>query len=58
VEVVPDRARAIEAAVADAGAPDIVLVAGKGHETRQLVAGQSLPFDDAEVIRRALGARG
>jgi len=57
VEVVRDRARAIEAAVADAGAGDIVLVAGKGHETRQLVAGQSLPFDDDEVRRRALGAR-
>ena len=57
VEVVRDRARAIESAIVDADAGDIVLVAGKGHETRQIVAGESLPFDDAAVIRRALGAR-
>jgi len=50
----PDRERAIGAALAEARAGDIVLVAGKGHETGQEVGGQVLPFDDREVVARLL----
>ena len=52
-----DRARAIAAAVAEAGAADIVLVAGKGHEAWQDVAGVRHPFDDRSVAAHALRAR-
>jgi UDP-N-acetylmuramoyl-L-alanyl-D-glutamate--2,6-diaminopimelate ligase len=47
------RADAIEAALAEARAGDVVLVAGKGHEQGQIVGRDVLPFDDAEVIRSA-----
>ena len=53
-----DRRRAIERAVGAAGPGDIVLVAGKGHETYQEVAGVKHPFDDREVAAAALAARG
>jgi UDP-N-acetylmuramoyl-L-alanyl-D-glutamate--2,6-diaminopimelate ligase len=53
----PDRARAIEGAIAAAGTADVVLVAGKGHETTQEIAGRRLPFSDAEVARAALARR-
>ncbi len=53
-----DRARAIELAVAQAGSSDIILVAGKGHETYQEIGGQRLPFSDAAVARAALERRG
>jgi UDP-N-acetylmuramoyl-L-alanyl-D-glutamate--2,6-diaminopimelate ligase len=53
-----DRARAIHAAVALAGDADIVLVAGKGHETYQEVAGIRHPFDDVQVCADALATRG
>ncbi|GAA4028343.1 UDP-N-acetylmuramoyl-L-alanyl-D-glutamate--2,6-diaminopimelate ligase [Sphingomonas rosea] len=46
-----DRREAIAAAVAEAREGDIVLLAGKGHETVQLVGDRSLPFDDAQVAR-------
>jgi UDP-N-acetylmuramoyl-L-alanyl-D-glutamate--2,6-diaminopimelate ligase len=52
-----DRARAIGRAVALARAGDIVLIAGKGHEPYQLIAGQRLDFDDRLVARAALEAR-
>jgi UDP-N-acetylmuramoyl-L-alanyl-D-glutamate--2,6-diaminopimelate ligase len=51
-----DRRAAIAAAVGLARAGDTVLVAGKGHETGQEVAGEVTPFDDREVLREALGA--
>lgn len=54
VQIVPDRAAAIAAAVAAAEPGDVVLVAGKGHETTQVVAGVATPFDDRAVLRRAL----
>jgi len=57
VNVQRDRARAIGAAVAQAGPGDIVLVAGKGHEPYQEIAGIKHPFDDTEVASRALAAR-
>jgi len=53
----PDRARAIEAAIAAAGDADVVLIAGKGHETTQEIAGRRLPFSDAGVARAALARR-
>lgn len=49
-----DRARAIATTIAMAGAPDVVLIAGKGHETYQEVAGVRHPFDDREQAARAL----
>jgi UDP-N-acetylmuramoyl-L-alanyl-D-glutamate--2,6-diaminopimelate ligase len=52
----PDRRRAIVAAVAAAGPGDLVLIAGKGHETYQEIAGVRYPFDDREVVRDVLRA--
>ncbi|MFP7722543.1 UDP-N-acetylmuramoyl-L-alanyl-D-glutamate--2,6-diaminopimelate ligase [Lysobacter sp. A3-1-A15] len=52
-----DRDAAIALAIAQAGPDDIVLVAGKGHEPYQEVAGVQHPFDDTEVARRHLEAR-
>jgi len=56
-EVEPDRARAIDSAIAAAAAADVVLLAGKGHEACQEIAGQRLPFSDAEAARAALARR-
>jgi UDP-N-acetylmuramoyl-L-alanyl-D-glutamate--2,6-diaminopimelate ligase len=56
-QVDADRASAIHRAVQAAGPEDIVLIAGKGHETYQEIAGVKLPFDDAEVAQAALRAR-
>jgi UDP-N-acetylmuramoyl-L-alanyl-D-glutamate--2,6-diaminopimelate ligase len=50
----PDRAAAISHALAMAGPGDVVLIAGKGHERGQEIAGRVLPFDDVEVARRAV----
>ena len=47
------RREAIAAAIAQAGADDIVLVAGKGHEQGQIVGDLVLPFDDVQVAREA-----
>jgi len=52
-----DRARAIERAVGMAEPGDIVLIAGKGHEPYQLIAGRRLDFDDRLVARAALEKR-
>jgi UDP-N-acetylmuramoyl-L-alanyl-D-glutamate--2,6-diaminopimelate ligase len=54
VIVEPDRAAAIAHAVSLAGSGDVIVVAGKGHETGQYVAGQVLPFDDRQVTAAAL----
>jgi UDP-N-acetylmuramoyl-L-alanyl-D-glutamate--2,6-diaminopimelate ligase len=53
-----DRRLAIQRAVAEAKAGDVVLVAGKGHEAYQIVGEQILPFDDAAVAREALALLG
>jgi UDP-N-acetylmuramoyl-L-alanyl-D-glutamate--2,6-diaminopimelate ligase len=51
----PDRAAAIQRAIANCKAGDVVLVAGKGHETWQEIDGQKIRFSDESVIRHALG---
>jgi UDP-N-acetylmuramyl tripeptide synthase len=56
-DIEPDRARAIELAVAQADSADVILVAGKGHENYQEIAGRRLPFSDAQVARAALARR-
>lgn len=53
-EVEPDRAAAIERAIAAAAAEDVVLVAGKGHEAHQDIGGERVPFSDAALARSAL----
>lgn len=57
VREIGDRAAAVTAAVAWARAGDVVLVAGKGHETGQEIAGVKHPFDDREVLAAALDTR-
>lgn len=54
-EIVHDRAKAIEIAIAAADVRDVILIAGKGHESVQLIGGRALPFSDAAVARAALG---
>jgi UDP-N-acetylmuramoyl-L-alanyl-D-glutamate--2,6-diaminopimelate ligase len=53
----PDRQVAIHDALAWARPGDTVVIAGKGHETYQIIAGQVLPFDDRLVARAFLSAR-
>jgi UDP-N-acetylmuramoyl-L-alanyl-D-glutamate--2,6-diaminopimelate ligase len=54
VREIGDRGDAIRAAVAEARPGDTVLVAGKGHETGQEIAGVVQPFDDRAVLRAAV----
>lgn len=54
----PDREKAIGAALDYAKAGDIVLLAGKGHETYQILGDRTLEFDEREVARRVLRERG
>lgn len=54
VAIEVDRASAITHALAAAGPGDVVVIAGKGHETGQEIAGRVLPFDDAAQARRAI----
>ncbi|MFI0349649.1 UDP-N-acetylmuramoyl-L-alanyl-D-glutamate--2,6-diaminopimelate ligase [Actinomadura sp. 9N407] len=53
----PDRAAAIGLAIERARRGDVIVVAGKGHEQGQYVAGEVFPFDDREVVREALRRR-
>lgn len=55
-ETIPDRRAAITRALDTAGAHDVVLVAGKGHEAVQILADRTIPFDDRDVIRQIGGA--
>jgi UDP-N-acetylmuramoyl-L-alanyl-D-glutamate--2,6-diaminopimelate ligase len=57
-QVVHDRRAAIGAALADAAAGDVVLIAGKGHENYQLAGGTRRPFSDLAVAREVLATRG
>jgi len=54
--VEPDRARAIFEAIGGAHQGDVVLIAGKGHEDYQEIAGERLPFSDVAVANKALEA--
>jgi UDP-N-acetylmuramoyl-L-alanyl-D-glutamate--2,6-diaminopimelate ligase len=54
IVVEPDRAAAIDLAVAIAGKGDVVVVAGKGHERGQYTGGDVVPFDDREVAAAAI----
>jgi UDP-N-acetylmuramoyl-L-alanyl-D-glutamate--2,6-diaminopimelate ligase len=55
VEAIVDRREAIERAIALAGPGDVVVIAGKGHEQGQeLAGGRKVPFDDVTVAREAL----
>jgi UDP-N-acetylmuramoyl-L-alanyl-D-glutamate--2,6-diaminopimelate ligase len=55
---IPDRRRAIRAAVARLGAGDVLVLAGKGHERTQIVGTEARPFDDAAEARAALAEGG
>jgi UDP-N-acetylmuramoyl-L-alanyl-D-glutamate--2,6-diaminopimelate ligase len=52
-----DRARAIGLAVGMAEPGDVVVIAGKGHETSQVLAGGAVPFDDRAQARHSVAAR-
>jgi len=56
-EEIGDRAEAIRRAVADLGEGDLLVVAGKGHETGQTIAGVTHAFDDSEIARAAVKTR-
>lgn len=56
VDYEPDRRRAIALALAASKAGDLVLIAGKGHETYQIIRGMRHPFDDRQVAREMLRA--
>ncbi|HUU73926.1 MAG TPA: UDP-N-acetylmuramoyl-L-alanyl-D-glutamate--2,6-diaminopimelate ligase [Burkholderiales bacterium] len=53
----PDRGTAIREAISNAAPDDVVLIAGKGHETYQEVHGKRLPFSDIDVARAAMTKR-
>ena len=55
-EEIGDRTGAIAAAVAGLAAGDVLVIAGKGHETGQIAGDAVIPFDDAEVARAAVAA--
>jgi UDP-N-acetylmuramoyl-L-alanyl-D-glutamate--2,6-diaminopimelate ligase len=52
----PDRREAIFKAISEAHSKDVVIVAGKGHETYQIVGGDKFHFDDREIAAEAIGA--
>ncbi len=56
--VEPDREKAVERALDEARPGDIVLLAGKGHETYQVLGDRAIDFDDREVARQSLRQRG
>ena len=53
-----DRGEAIGTAIAELRRGDVLLIAGKGHETGQIVGKQVLPFSDHEAVAAALGRKG
>jgi UDP-N-acetylmuramoyl-L-alanyl-D-glutamate--2,6-diaminopimelate ligase len=54
----PDRAKAIRLAIQEARPGDVVLLAGKGHETYQVLRDKTIDFDDREVAREVLRTLG
>jgi len=57
-EIIEDRRMAISKAINEASSGDVILIAGKGHETYQLIGDQVLEFDDRKVAREAIHDRG
>lgn len=57
IEIQPDRALAIQSVVLAAEPSDVVLIAGKGHETYQEIGTQRLPFSDRQLVRNLLEGR-
>jgi UDP-N-acetylmuramoyl-L-alanyl-D-glutamate--2,6-diaminopimelate ligase len=57
IAALEDRAAAIGHAIDNAGPDDVVLIAGKGHETVQVIGNRQLPFSDYAVARDCLAAR-
>ena len=53
-QVVEDRGNAIRQAILGSGEGDIVLIAGKGHESWQESKGQKIPFSDEAAVRAVL----
>jgi UDP-N-acetylmuramoyl-L-alanyl-D-glutamate--2,6-diaminopimelate ligase len=58
VRTIVDRKEAIGAAIGACSDGDALLIAGKGHETYQILGTRTIPFDDRKVAREALAARG
>ena len=58
VMIEPDRRAAIRCAISSICPGDVLLVAGKGHESYQIIGTQKLPFDDVDEVRRAAAERG
>ena len=56
-QVIPDRRKAIYTAVSQASAGDVILIAGKGHETYQIIGKEVHDFDDRLVAREAIEGR-
>lgn len=56
-DIIPNRREAIERALGLAEAGDMVIIAGKGHETYQVVGDLHIPFDDTEVAREIISER-
>lgn len=54
----PDRGKAIEQAISELGAGDMLIVAGKGHEEGQIVGSEILPFSDIEMVKAILANGG
>jgi UDP-N-acetylmuramoyl-L-alanyl-D-glutamate--2,6-diaminopimelate ligase len=54
----PDRTRAVRLALEQARSGDVVILAGKGHETYQILKDQTIHFDDREVAREVLKSLG
>ena len=57
IVIEPDRKKAIELAIKNADKDDIVLIAGKGHETYQIIGKQKIDFSDKEVAEKCLKKR-
>ena len=56
-QLIPDRRKAIHAAIHEAASDDLVLITGKGHEDYQIIGTERIPFDDRKVAREALRCR-
>ena len=54
--VIPNRFEAIEYALDHGKKDDIILLAGKGHETYQILADRTISFDEREIVRKLLDA--